>query len=180
MRQRISGTEQSQRRALSATPASGRPNPVRSPVAFVASFLESVPSVWHSVPRLRAGSCSSRSRSAGIESIRDLVIWSFNRAAAQVDIEVRRGLECSAYELVVDYPDGSETVERFENPRQLVERMLRVQRRLMREGWVPARQSVSQTTPRRTRAPFRVRSLAQILARLRTQIVRRLAASFGL
>jgi hypothetical protein len=105
------------------------------------------------------------------------VIWSFNRACAQVDIEVRRGLECSAYELVVDYPDGSETVERFENPRQLVERMLRVQRRLMREGWVPARQSA---TTRRTRAPFRARSLAQTLARLRAQIVRRLAASFGL
>ena len=108
------------------------------------------------------------------------MIWSFNRAAAQVDIEVRRGVERSAYELVVDYPDGSETVERFENPRQLVDRVLRVQRRLMREGWVPARQSVSQTTPHRARAPFRVRSLPHVLSRLRTHIARRLAAPFGL
>src|SRR6476660_8401983 len=108
------------------------------------------------------------------------MIWSFNRAAAQVDIEVRRVVEGATYELVVDYPDGSEVVERFENPRQLVERTLRVQQRLMRDGWVPARPPISHPSSSRSRTGFHLRSIPQALLRLRKHIVRRLAASFGL
>src|SRR5947207_10425108 len=65
------------------------------------------------------------------------MIWSFSRGSAQVDIEVRRVGEPAVFELVVDYPDGSEEVRRFTEPRKLVRQTLSLQRRLIRQGWVP-------------------------------------------
>ncbi len=45
------------------------------------------------------------------------MIWSFSRGSAQVDIEVRRLGESAVFELVVDYPDGSEEVRHFSRSR---------------------------------------------------------------
>jgi hypothetical protein len=112
-----------------------------------------------------------------------VVIWSFNRAAAQVDIEVRRLPGYAAYELVVDYSDGSETLERFDNARKLVERTLQVQDRLRRDGWVPSRPTVARTAQRpaaTAEPPSRMRAIPRALLRIQKQIARRLAASFGL
>ena len=109
------------------------------------------------------------------------MIWSFNRAAAQVDIEVRRVYETPGYELVIDYPNGSETVERFSNPRRLVERTLDVQERLMRDGWIPCRPApVAGTMRPPAPRPSGFKAIPHALTRIRKQVVRRFAASFGL
>ena len=56
----------------------------------------------------------------------------------------------------------------------------RVQQRLMRDGWVPARLPISHPSSGRSQTRFHIRSIPQALLRLRKQIVRRLVASFGL
>jgi len=66
------------------------------------------------------------------------MIWFFTRGSAQIDIEVRRISDPDGYELVVDYSDGEESVERFTNPRRLVERTLTLQRQLIGDGWMPS------------------------------------------
>lgn len=107
------------------------------------------------------------------------MIWFFRRGSAQVDIEVRRVGE--TFELVVDYPDGSEDVERFTEPRKLVRRSLRLQRRLIREGWVPSGPDVHAATLRRRDAAVPpVRAAQRLWTRLQKQVSARFAATFGL
>ena len=94
-----------------------------------------------------------------------------------IDIEVRRAPECGRYELVLDYPDGREVVERFQQPRRLLDRALAVQARLMDDGWIPAvRGPVPACGPRRRSRLRRVTS--QLLER-QSRWARRLAACFG-
>ena len=109
------------------------------------------------------------------------MIWFFTRGNLQVDIEVRQ-VDVDAFELVIDYPDGSESVERFTNPRKLVRRTLSAQQRLIRDGWIPSGPGMR----------FRVNSVATnaavkrhlALPRLweyvQRQVAARLAATFGL
>ena len=104
------------------------------------------------------------------------MIWFFTRGSAQVDIEVRRGGAPSTFELVVDYPDGSEKIARFRDARKLVRHALRVQRRLIRRGWVP---SAPQPRAGRVQAippPPRRR----LWSRLQQRVSARWAATIGL
>ncbi|HXH06445.1 MAG TPA: hypothetical protein VNI83_07620 [Vicinamibacterales bacterium] len=73
------------------------------------------------------------------------MIWIFTRGRAQIDVEIRRAEE--AYELVVSYPDGTEHVERFGDPARLIDRSLRLQRRLMRDRWEPRRPAIFAPPP---------------------------------
>jgi hypothetical protein len=109
------------------------------------------------------------------------MIWFFTRGNLQVDIEVRQ-VDVDAFELVIDYPDGSEGVERFTNPRKLVRRTLSAQQRLIRDGWIPSGPGMR----------FRVNSVAtnsavkrhlavpRLWAYVQRQVAARLAATFGL
>lgn len=114
------------------------------------------------------------------------MIWFFTRDSAQVDIEVRRVPDAGLFELVIDYPDGSEGVERFRNPRKLVERTLAVQHRLIRNGWSPTgpgnhpRAHVARTPPRTRHKPRRVKTVPRVWAYVQRQVRERLAATFGL
>lgn len=115
------------------------------------------------------------------------MIWFFTRDSAQVDIEVRRLPDGRLFELVIDYPDGSEEVERFRNPRKLVNRTLLIQQRLIHDGWVP-------TGPDRHRGPgavhaghrarhrrARLKGVPRLVWRyVQQQVGRRIAATFGL
>jgi hypothetical protein len=107
------------------------------------------------------------------------MIWSFTRGSAQVDIEVRRVGEPAVFELVIDYPDGSEEVRRFTQPRKLVRRTLNVQRRLIRQGWVPGGAGVRQLTAGPQRARSRFAGPRRLWARLQKHVSERLAATFG-
>ena len=113
------------------------------------------------------------------------MIWFFTRDSAQVDIEVRRLSETGLFELVIDYPDGSEEVERFRSPKRLVKRTLAVQHRLLREGWVPTgpgRHRYMRTAPPPARgAARRLKTMPRLVWRyVQQQVSRRIAATFGL
>jgi hypothetical protein len=112
------------------------------------------------------------------------MIWFFTRGRAQVDIEVRRIADGDGFELVVDYPDGSEGIERFTNPSKLVRRTLRLQRRWIREGWVPSGPGMrfgASNTPARVAPPAKpLHGPARLWAYVHRQVTERLAATFGL
>jgi hypothetical protein len=108
------------------------------------------------------------------------MIWSFTRGSAQVDIEVRRIGEPAVFELVVDYPDGSEEVTRFTEPRKLVRQTLNLQRRLIRQGWIPEGPDGGRPIPR-TAAASRTGFAGprRLWARFHKHVSARLAATFG-
>jgi hypothetical protein len=84
------------------------------------------------------------------------MIWFFTRGAAQIDVEVHRGLDPGTYTLAVTYPDGAERIEKFETAARLVTRALTIQQRLIDEGWMPASPATGKTmVPRRRRSRVR-------------------------
>lgn len=113
------------------------------------------------------------------------MIWFFTRDSAQVDIEVRRVPDAGLFELVIDYPDGSEGVERFRNPKKLVERTLAVQRRLIRNGWTPTgpgnhpRTHAARAAARPQAPKARRRTMPRVWAYVQRQVRERIAATFG-
>jgi hypothetical protein len=112
------------------------------------------------------------------------MMWFFTRGRAQVDIEVRRIVDAEGFELVVDYPDGSEGIERFTNPRKLVRRTLTLQRRLIRDGWVPSgpgtRFRLGDTPAGGPPAAKPLHGPARLWAYVHRRVTERLAATFGL
>lgn len=107
------------------------------------------------------------------------MIWCFRRGSAQVDIEVRRTGEPSVYELVIDYPDGSEAVVRFTDARRLLRHSLRVQQDLIRRGWTPSSPANRASRPRPA-APAAAAAGRRLWSRLHERVSARLAATFGL
>jgi hypothetical protein len=106
------------------------------------------------------------------------MIWFLSRGRQQVDLEVRRAPDADAYELVVTGPDGLENIERFEDPHRLVERTLRVQSRLIRQGWEPTSPLAPYASASSLTSKRRGRVALFGLAVRRS--VRRLAAGLGL
>ena len=111
------------------------------------------------------------------------MIWFFTRDSAQVDIEVRRLPD--RFELVIDYPDGSEDVERFRSPKKLLKRTLLVQQRLLRDGWVPTGPGRHPYMGAKARPPARGARRLKGVPRsawryIQERISRRIAATFGL
>jgi hypothetical protein len=110
------------------------------------------------------------------------MIWFFTRGSAQIDIEVRRAVDPDGYELVVDYSDGSEGIERFTNPRRLVERSLTLQRQLIRDGWMPSGPGLY-GVPAKVRAKSSVRIFrgpVRLWHYVHRHVTARVAATFGL
>jgi hypothetical protein len=108
------------------------------------------------------------------------MIWFFTRGSAQIDIEVRRITDPDGYELVVDYSDGSESVERFTSPRRLVERTLTLQRQLIGDGWMPSGPGMYGVRAKVRPRPRVLRGPARIWAYVHRTVSARLAATFGL
>ncbi|HET7620157.1 MAG TPA: hypothetical protein VFK20_16735 [Vicinamibacterales bacterium] len=75
------------------------------------------------------------------------MIWFFEREEARLHYEIRRPTDGNDYELVITRPDGRQDVERFDDPRAVMERSLRLQRALMSEGWQPPRVRGQARTP---------------------------------
>jgi hypothetical protein len=105
------------------------------------------------------------------------MMWVFSRGSAQVDIEVRRGGEPSTYELVVDYPDGSERVVRFTDARKLLRQALRVQQDLIRRGWTPL--PADRASRRRRASPAPRTARRRLWSRIQQRLSARFAATFG-
>lgn len=109
------------------------------------------------------------------------MIWFFTHDAAQVDIEVQRGMRAGTYVLVVTQPNGAERVERFDRPDRLVTRVLSVQRELLEEGWMP-RSPVGGLVKAPVISLRRryYRRARRTIAQLHRRVTRGLAAAFGL
>jgi DNA-binding MarR family transcriptional regulator len=105
------------------------------------------------------------------------MIWLFNRGLQQVDVEVRRDPESGRYEIVLVTPDGTELIERVRNPRRLIKRTRRVQRRLIRRGWHP--RSPLGLHPMPGTQPGKIARWVAMLSSMRRSVRRRLAATFG-
>ena len=65
------------------------------------------------------------------------MIWSFEREDATQRCEIRREVEGQYYEFVRTGPDGSEQIERFEDPSELIARSVDFMRGLLDSGWRP-------------------------------------------
>jgi len=79
------------------------------------------------------------------------------RVAREIVAELAKPYTIDGYELVVDYSDGSENTEIYTNPRKLVRRTLTLQRKLIRDGWVPSGPGMYGLPARLSKAPRRIR-----------------------
>jgi hypothetical protein len=63
------------------------------------------------------------------------MIWSFEREGLTLRCEIRRDLDLQYYEFAVTKSDGSQQVERFEEPTAVIARSIDVMRGLLEDGW---------------------------------------------
>ena len=76
------------------------------------------------------------------------MIWFFERDTARLLYEIRRQADGDDFELVLTFPDGTQAVEKYQNPDQLVERSRDLQADLRAQGWaapLSARATASRT-----------------------------------
>ena len=65
------------------------------------------------------------------------MLWFFERNAARLLYEIRRQVDGDDYELVLTFPDGRQEIEKYRDPRALIERSQRLQESLRSQGWTP-------------------------------------------
>lgn len=65
------------------------------------------------------------------------MLWFFERNTAKLLYEIRRQVDGNDYELVVTFPDGSQEIEKYQDPHTLIERSHRLQETLRLQGWAP-------------------------------------------
>ena len=63
------------------------------------------------------------------------MFWFFEREGAKLHYEIRRDAEGPTFELVVTFPDGTQRVERIEEPNELAERSGSLRSALRDQGW---------------------------------------------
>lgn len=63
------------------------------------------------------------------------MIWLFERQGAYFRYEAGPAKGGHGYELIVTYPDGTQTVEGFEDSSQLSQRQRQLEAQLASEGW---------------------------------------------
>src|SRR3982751_4046453 len=106
------------------------------------------------------------------------MVWLFTRGSAQIYLEVRRISHPDGYELGVSYSRGSKSVQRYTNPRRLVERALALQRHHIGDGWMPSGPGMYGVRAKvRPRARV-LRGQARLWAFVHRQVTARLAATF--
>jgi hypothetical protein len=65
------------------------------------------------------------------------MVWFFERQQSRLHYEIRRQSDSDAYELVINWPDGRQEVERYSECGTLIQRSSVLQSRLAEQGWVP-------------------------------------------
>lgn len=65
------------------------------------------------------------------------MLWIFEKTGKQKRCEIRRegSGEGTGYEMIVTNEDGSQRMERFDDPTELVKRSMDLQRDLLESGW---------------------------------------------
>src|SRR4051812_17618616 len=65
------------------------------------------------------------------------MVWFFERQQSRLHYEIRRQSDGDDYELVINWPDGRQEVERCSECGTLIQRSSVLQTRLAEQGWVP-------------------------------------------
>jgi hypothetical protein len=65
------------------------------------------------------------------------MIWFFERQHLRLRYEIRRHTHNNDFELVITHPDGRLEVERYADSGQILERSIKLQNRLLQDGWQP-------------------------------------------
>lgn len=63
------------------------------------------------------------------------MIWTFAKGGGETRCEIRRDEDGVDYEFVLTGEDGSERVERFRDPTELIERSVSCFKDLFEQGW---------------------------------------------
>ena len=63
------------------------------------------------------------------------MLWIFERGRERLRCEIRRESGGSGYELIITNPVGSQRMERFDEPGELIRRSFDLQRELIEAGW---------------------------------------------
>ena len=63
------------------------------------------------------------------------MLWFFQRSGQRIVCEVRLSAEDTGYELVVSWPDGKQSVERFRTMASLLRREHELDRAWKAQGW---------------------------------------------
>ena len=63
------------------------------------------------------------------------MLWFFSRHEAHLHYEIRRQSDNDDFEIVITHPDGRQEVERYSDPRHLLQRSVDLQSSLKAEGW---------------------------------------------
>jgi hypothetical protein len=63
------------------------------------------------------------------------MFWFFERKGEHLRCEIRSQIEGDRYDLIITKPDGSESVERFGNSKDLERRTLELEHCLVGAGW---------------------------------------------
>lgn len=63
------------------------------------------------------------------------MLWSFHRGGEHLVYEIRSRTEAKGFELIIRKPDGSETVEFFDEHTAVDRRAEELQRELLHHGW---------------------------------------------
>jgi len=71
---------------------------------------------------------------ASAEIIEEM-LWSFHKGGEHLVYEIRSRTEAKGFELIIRKPDGSETVELFDDNRGVDRRAEELQRELLHSGW---------------------------------------------
>ena len=77
----------------------------------------------------------------------EMARFSTRRVPAPQFLKVACDQQDAGYRLAVSYPDGSQRVERFDDARSLLEGTTWLQDELIRDGWEPCQQPLSQESP---------------------------------
>ena len=63
------------------------------------------------------------------------MIWFFDRDGERLRYEIMRSRGDDHYRLVITRPDGTESVEKVEEPTELIERSVQLMNSLRSDGW---------------------------------------------
>ena len=63
------------------------------------------------------------------------MLWSFHRGGEHLVYEIRTRTDAQGFELIIRKPDGSETVEQFDDHLAVDQRAVELQHELLETGW---------------------------------------------
>jgi hypothetical protein len=89
-------------------------------------------SKWNTRRTLNTSTITLRSASADSH---EYMLWTFHRQGQRLVYEIRSALDAPGFELAIQQPDGTETIELFVDHVAADHRSQELQRQLLNDGW---------------------------------------------